>query len=91
MLDLSSNSRIPTNGDFTDRMVKQISQTLEEKSLRLFAVEFSLDGMPDFHDTFRAQQGAFEKSIQSYNALVELQKQDSRLWLHAISSLPTAT
>ncbi len=77
---------VPTNGVFTDRMVKQITQTLAEKSLRLFAVEFSLDGMPDFHDKFRGQQGAFEKAMQSYDALVELQKQDSRLRLHAIST-----
>jgi MoaA/NifB/PqqE/SkfB family radical SAM enzyme len=77
---------VPTNGTFTERMVKQISETLEEEKLRLFVVEFSLDGMPEFHDKFRGQKGGFEKAMQSYHALVQLQERDPRLRLHAIST-----
>jgi MoaA/NifB/PqqE/SkfB family radical SAM enzyme len=77
---------VPTNGTFTERMVKQITATLQEETLRLFAVEFSLDGMAEFHDKFRGQKGGFEKSIQSYDALARLQEQDPRLRLHAIST-----
>jgi len=66
--------------------VKQVRETLKESSLELFAVEFSLDGMPEFHDRFRGQKGAFEKSMGTYEALAELQREDPRLRLHAIST-----
>src|SRR5688572_20515473 len=35
---------VPTNAYFTDRMVKQITATLEASELELFVVEMSLDG-----------------------------------------------
>src|SRR5271157_4932704 len=39
---------VPTNGYFTERTVKQITGTLEEKDLDLFVAEISLDGMEEF-------------------------------------------
>jgi MoaA/NifB/PqqE/SkfB family radical SAM enzyme len=66
--------------------VKQISGTLEEKDLELFVAELSLDGVGEFHDKFRGSPGAFEKSMQTYDALAELQKTDARLRIHAIST-----
>ncbi len=44
---------VPTNGYFTDKTIAQIRETLRERDLRLFVVELSLDGMPEFHDRFR--------------------------------------
>ncbi len=77
---------VPTNGYFTDKMVEQISSTLEEKELDLFVVEISLDGMPEFHDEFRVAKNSFTKAMESYDALVELQKSDPRLHIHSIST-----
>lgn len=77
---------VPTNGYFTDRTIKAITETLKEKDLDLFVVEISLDGMPEFHDTFRVAKDAFKKAMQTYDALVELQKQDPRLRIHSIST-----
>src|SRR5262245_3548246 len=77
---------VPTNGYFAERTVRQIRETLQEPDLRLFAVEFSLDGMPEFHDRFRKTKNAFQKAMETYDALVELQREDSRLQLHAIST-----
>ncbi len=77
---------VPTNGYFTDWTVKAISETLEEKDLELFVVELSLDGMPEFHDEFRVTKHAFEKAMETYDALVELQKHDPRLRIHSIST-----
>ncbi|MHC5065005.1 MAG: radical SAM protein [Planctomycetota bacterium] len=76
---------VPTNGYFTDKTVKQIRATLEEPSLRLFVAEISLDGMPDVHDTFRVTKNAFQKAMETYDALVELQKEDPRLQIHSNS------
>jgi AdoMet-dependent heme synthase len=77
---------VPSNGYFTERTVAQIRETLQEKSLRLFAVELSLDGMPDFHDRFRATRNSFKKAMETYDALEALQREDPRLQIHAIST-----
>lgn len=77
---------VPTNGYFTDRTIKALRSVLEDESLRMFGVELSLDGMPAFHDTFRKTRDSFRHSMETYDALVELQKEDPRLQIHAIST-----
>src|SRR5262249_24625837 len=49
---------VPSNGWYTDKTIAQIRETLREPDLRLFAVELSLDGMPECHDRFRGAPGA---------------------------------
>src|SRR5512141_1173741 len=77
---------VPTNGYFTDRTVQAVTETLKEKGLELFIVELSLDGMPAFHDKFRVARHAFEKAMQTYDALVKIQASDPRLRIHCIST-----
>jgi MoaA/NifB/PqqE/SkfB family radical SAM enzyme len=77
---------VPTNGYFTDRTVKQITETLKEKDLDLFVAEISLDGVGEFHNKFRGSPGAFDKAMQTYDALAKLQETDPRLRIHSIST-----
>ncbi len=42
--------------------------------------------MPEFHDEFRKTKNSFRKAMETYDALVELQKEDPRLQIHAIST-----
>lgn len=77
---------VPTNGYFTDKTVKQIAETLLEKDLDLFVAEISLDGLGEFHDKFRGSPRAFEKAMQTYDALAEMQLKDPRLRIHSIST-----
>lgn len=77
---------VPTNGYFTDRTVKHVTGTLAERRLQLLVIELSLDGMPAFHDTFRVAKGSFQKAMETYDALAELQGRDPRLRIHAIST-----
>jgi MoaA/NifB/PqqE/SkfB family radical SAM enzyme len=77
---------VPTNGYFTDRTVKAVTETLQEPGLELFVVELSLDGMPEFHDAFRVTKNAFARAMQTYDALTEIQKRDPRLRIHSIST-----
>lgn len=77
---------VPTNGYFTERTVKQITGTLQERELDLFVAEISLDGMEEFHNRFRGSPGAFDKAMQTYDALAQLQASDRRLRIHAIST-----
>ncbi len=77
---------VPTNGYFTDRTVEAVRTVLDEKDLRLFVAELSLDGMPAFHDEFRKAKGAFQKAMETYEALVALQADDPRVQIHANST-----
>jgi MoaA/NifB/PqqE/SkfB family radical SAM enzyme len=77
---------VPTNGYFTDRTVAQITETLKEKDLNLFVAEISLDGLGEFHNKFRGSPGAFDKAMQTYDALAKLQESDPRLRIHSIST-----
>jgi MoaA/NifB/PqqE/SkfB family radical SAM enzyme len=42
--------------------------------------------MPAFHDEFRKTRNSFRKAMETYDALTELQKEDARLQIHAIST-----
>lgn len=77
---------VPTNGWYKDKTIQAVTETLLEPTLDLFVVELSLDGMPEFHDKFRVADGAFDRAMQTYDALAELQKKDPRLRIHAIST-----
>lgn len=77
---------VPSNGWYTDKMVAQISATLEERALELFVVELSLDGTAEFHDKFRVAPGSFERAMKTYDALAALQERDPRLRIHSIST-----
>jgi MoaA/NifB/PqqE/SkfB family radical SAM enzyme len=77
---------VPTNGYFTERTVKAISETLQESELELFVAELSLDGTPEFHDQFRDTRNAFAHAMETYDALAELQASDPRLRIHSIST-----
>ena len=77
---------VPTNGYFADRTVQAISEVLHESPLKQFVVELSLDGMPEFHDEFRKSKNSFRKAMETYDALAELQEQEPRVQIHAIST-----
>ncbi len=77
----------PTSGYFTDKTIKYLTNVLEnEPSLKLFAIELSLDGMPEFHNHFRGNERSFQKAMETYDALVDLQRHDQRLRIHSIST-----
>jgi len=76
----------PSNGYFKDRTINAVTEVLKEKELDLFVVELSLDGMPEFHDTFRVAKNSFRRAMETYDALIELQKKDPRLRVHSIST-----
>jgi MoaA/NifB/PqqE/SkfB family radical SAM enzyme len=77
---------VPTNGSFADRTVAALEEVFREPALDLFAVEFSLDGLPAFHNAFRGMNDAFERAMDTYDALAALQRREPRLRLHAIST-----
>jgi MoaA/NifB/PqqE/SkfB family radical SAM enzyme len=77
---------VPTNASFADRTFAAIEMVLRERTLDLFAVELSLDGMPEYHDRFRGMTNAFARAMETYRVLAELQRRDPRLRIHAAST-----
>ena len=77
---------VPTNGYFTDKTIAALKETFKEPGLHMFGVELSLDGMQEFHDTFRVTKNSFKKAMETYDALEELQKEEPRLHIHSIST-----
>ncbi len=77
------NIYVPTNGYFTDKTEKALRKVLANKSLELFVCEISLDGMPEYHNRFRGNPQSFQKAMETYAMLERLQKEDSRLLIHA--------
>jgi MoaA/NifB/PqqE/SkfB family radical SAM enzyme len=77
---------VPTNGWYTDKTLKALESIFQEKSLRLFVCELSIDGMPEYHDRFRGADNSFKKLMETYDALAEMQKREPRLRIHSIST-----
>jgi len=78
---------VPTNAYFPGRTVRAVAEVLKEPSLKLLAIEISLDGTPDYHNRLRGSTHSFQKAMETYDALEELQKSDSRLRIHAVSTV----
>ena len=78
---------VPSNGYYTEKTIAQLEKVLENDRLQLIAIELSLDGMPEFHNRFRGNPRSFEKAMETYDALAELQKRDPRLRIHSIATV----
>ena len=78
---------VPTNAYYPERTIRALEKVFEDERLQLFACELSLDGMPEFHNEFRGNPRSFEKAMETYEALAELQKREPRLHIHSISTV----
>ena len=77
---------VPTNGWYTAKTLAAVRTALLEPSLRLFACELSIDGTEQYHDYLRGVNGTFRHALETYDALAELQKDEPRLRIHAVST-----
>ena len=78
---------VPSSGYFTDRTEATLRSILARTDLQLFVVELSIDGLEDYHNTFRGNREAFSRAMQTYDMLAALQEEDPRLRVHAISTV----
>lgn len=78
---------VPTNGYYTEKTLTAVEKLLSHDRLQLLAIELSLDGMQDFHNGFRGNPRSFQKAMETYDALAELQKRDPRLRIHSIGTV----
>ena len=73
------NLNIPTNGQLTQQIVAGTRKILESCPGLAFNLAMSLDGPREMHDSMRNRQGAFDKAIETYRAIRELQRSYPRL------------
>jgi len=65
---------IPTNGVFTDRIVKQVKQMLKENPKTTFSITVSCDGLEKMHDKIRGMKGAFKAMKRTVRELKKLKR-----------------
>ncbi len=71
---------IPTNGFLKNKIIRVIEELLSETKIPSIYVSISLDGTKRTHDELRGVKGAFDKAIQTYNFLKDLN--NKRLKVH---------
>jgi MoaA/NifB/PqqE/SkfB family radical SAM enzyme len=78
---------IPTNGYFSDKTYLAVNEILKDSSLKILAIEISLDGTTEYHNRLRGSDHSFQNAIRTHDALAQLQKTDSRLRIHGVSTV----
>ncbi len=68
------NVGMPTNGSLTERVVSGVEEILARCPELHFGLDVSLDGIGSDHDTIRVMKGLFEKCIETYWRLKEVEK-----------------
>ncbi len=62
----------PTNGLLTGVISEKIEEILKHCTKSTIVVKLSLEGPEQVHDSIRGSKGAFQKTLQTYDALGEL-------------------
>jgi MoaA/NifB/PqqE/SkfB family radical SAM enzyme len=60
---------IPTNGWFTDKILKTLTGIEKSIGLDRLILTISIDGLPETHDEIRLKKGSFSKLTESYRAV----------------------
>jgi MoaA/NifB/PqqE/SkfB family radical SAM enzyme len=68
------NVGIPTNGFFTEKIVRIIQDILETCPELDLGVDVSLDGIGEKHDEIRGVEGLFDNAVKTFNELSLLEK-----------------
>ena len=68
------NVGIPTNGSLTSRVMEQTRQMLDANPALDLHIDVSIDGLPELHDQIRATPGLFDKAVETYRALRDLER-----------------
>lgn len=72
---------IPTNGLLSDRVIERVDRICRECPGSEIGINLSLDGVGEEHDEIRGVPGNWQKSMQTWARLKELQRQHRNLVL----------
>jgi sulfatase maturation enzyme AslB (radical SAM superfamily) len=62
-------------------------RTAQRAAKELLGVEISLDGMTEYHNKLRKNKQSFKNAMKTYRVLEKMQIHDSRLRIHAITTV----
>ncbi len=68
------NVGIPTNGSMTGRTVRAVRTMLDANPDLDLHLDVSIDGLPELHDEIRGVPGLFDRAIETYKQLRELER-----------------
>lgn len=68
------NVGVPTNGSLTDRVMAGVEEILARCPELHFGLDISIDGLGSDHDTIRNHKGLFEKCMETYWRLKDVEK-----------------
>jgi len=68
------NVGIPTNGFFTEKIVRTIKDILETCPNLDLGVDVSIDGVREKHDEIRGVRGLFDNAVRTFNELRAIEK-----------------
>lgn len=70
---------LPTNGFFTDTIIKQTEEILRAAKNTTIDLQLSLDGPETIHDEIRGVSGSFKNLKETYNNLIHLKNKYKNL------------
>ncbi len=70
----------PTNGFLTNRIKKTVEKILNSYKIPAVFVTVSLDGPPELHDRIRGVAGSWEKAVETFSLLKEIQKRSFKVF-----------
>ena len=68
------NVGIPTNGSMTGRVLRSVRTMLDENPDIDLHIDVSIDGLPELHDEIRGVPGLFNRAIETYRQMRELER-----------------
>jgi len=72
---------IPTNGLLSDRIVERVDRICQEAARSEIGINLSLDGVGEEHDDIRGVSGNWQRAMETWRRLKELQKRRHNLVL----------
>ena len=72
------NVGIPTNGSMTGRVLQSVRTMLDESPNLDLHIDVSIDGLPELHNEIRGVPGLFNRAIETYRQMRELESRYPR-------------
>ena len=84
----AANVYVPTNGQHTERTVSALAEVLDAAPGMRFHLNLSIDHVDEAeHDRIRGRRGAFQRVLETAEALKPLRRQHPNLILHTLTTV----
>ncbi|HOO55316.1 MAG TPA: radical SAM protein [bacterium] len=77
---------IPTNGSFTQKSINLVKNVVRHNPDTRFIMSFSIDAIGPIHDKIRGLENSFEKAMDSFQAVKEMDVENLSTGFHTVIS-----